>query len=164
MNDNIAFIGLGSNLDGPVTHVEQAIDQLANCAEIYLAKQSKLYQSQPVGPQDQPDFINAVIMIHTNLNPLDLLDIMQDIENKHDRKRLVRWGARTLDLDLLLYNDQIINNARLTVPHPEIPNRAFVLVPLQELNSDLEIPGIGLLSDLINNVDQSSINELSNHE
>lgn len=97
-----------------------------------------------MGPQDQPDYLNSVIEFYTAIEPLDLLDLLQAIESDHQRLRERRWGARTLDLDLLLYGDEQINNARLTVPHPGITERSFVLIPLLELDPDLHVPGLGL--------------------
>ena len=99
-----------------------------------------------MGPQDQPDYLNSVIELYTAIEPLDLLDLLQAIELDHQRRRNRRWGARTLDLDLLLYGDQEITNARLTVPHPGITERSFVLIPLLELDPDLYLPGVGLAS------------------
>ncbi len=145
-----AYIGLGSNLDNPVEQVSrarQAIAALPGVAEIAC---SPLYRSLPVGPQDQPDYINAVMRIATELPPLDLLSQLQQIENQHGRKRIVRWGARTLDLDLLLYGQQIINEPTLIVPHQELAKRGFVLYPLADVAvADMQIPGLGSLSELL---------------
>lgn len=145
-----AYIGLGSNLDDPVAHVTQArlaIAAMPGASEVGF---SPLYCSQPVGPQDQPDYINAVMRIATELEPLVLLRALQAIENRQGRLRLVRWGARTLDLDILLYDQQIINLPELIVPHPELANRSFVLYPLADLAAaDMPIPGLGTLSQLL---------------
>ena len=97
---NTVFIALGSNLDNPVYHVEKGIRDINNLPETEVIKESSLHKSKPVGPQNQPDYINAVIKIITNYEPLPLLDVLQDIENKHHRKRIERWGPRTLDLDI----------------------------------------------------------------
>ncbi|MEE9451383.1 MAG: 2-amino-4-hydroxy-6-hydroxymethyldihydropteridine diphosphokinase, partial [Gammaproteobacteria bacterium] len=110
---------------------------LADCTVI---KSSRLYQSPPLGPQDQPDFINAVVKIHTSTLPHDLLNLLLAIENKHGRIRQQHWGARTLDLDILLYGDQCINDPNLTIPHPEMLKRHFVLAPLREIEPDLVLP------------------------
>lgn len=145
-----AYIGLGSNLDSPVAQIRSArlvIKALDNVKETAF---SSLYASSPMGPQDQPDYVNAVMAVATNLSPLDLLHELQAIELEHGRVRGVqRWGARTLDLDLLLYGDQQIDTEELTVPHKGIAERAFVLCPLNECNPNLVIPGKGKLSDLL---------------
>ncbi|WKJ90466.1 2-amino-4-hydroxy-6-hydroxymethyldihydropteridine diphosphokinase [Methylomonas montana] len=145
-----AYIGLGSNLDDPVVHVNQARLAIAAVPGITEIGFSPLYRSQPVGPQDQPDYINAVMRISTELEPLALLRQLQQIENQHGRLRLVRWGARTLDLDVLLYDQQIINEPDLIVPHPELAKRGFVLYPLADLAAaEMPIPGLGTLSQLL---------------
>ncbi|MDT4289799.1 2-amino-4-hydroxy-6-hydroxymethyldihydropteridine diphosphokinase [Methylomonas sp. MO1] len=145
-----AYIGLGSNLEDSVDHVNRArleISALPGVAEIAF---SPLYRSTPVGPQDQPDYVNAVMRISTELEPLALLRQLQQIENQHGRLRSVRWGARTLDLDVLLYAQQSINEPDLIVPHPELSKRAFVLYPLADVaSSDLKIPGLDSLSQLL---------------
>jgi 2-amino-4-hydroxy-6-hydroxymethyldihydropteridine diphosphokinase len=145
-----AFIGLGSNLDNPVQQIlsaQQAIARLPGVEEIAC---SPLYGSSPVGPQQQPDYINAVMAVRTGLTAQELLAELQQIENAHGRVRTLRWGARTLDLDVLLYGQQIINDSNLVVPHVEIANRAFVLYPLADIVSpDFYIPGHGKLSDLL---------------
>ena len=145
-----AFIGLGSNLDNPVQQINkahQAIAELANVEEVAF---SPLYSSKPVGPQDQPDYINAVMQIKTQLSAQALLAHLQLIENVHGRVRSVRWGARTLDLDVLLYDQMMINEPDLIVPHPQLPNRAFVLYPLADIaNRELLVPGFGRLTELL---------------
>ncbi|MBT6754432.1 MAG: 2-amino-4-hydroxy-6-hydroxymethyldihydropteridine diphosphokinase [Gammaproteobacteria bacterium] len=147
---NTVFIALGSNLDNPVYHVEKGITDISHLPETEVTKESSLHKSKPVGPQNQPDYINAVIKIITNYEPLPLLDVLQDIENKHHRKRAERWGPRTLDLDILMYNDLIINHERLVIPHPEMINREFVLIPLKEItNYDFIIPKYGKLLQYI---------------
>lgn len=145
-----AYIGLGSNLDNPIQHVMSAMREIAASTDIESIASSALYSSQPVGPQDQPDYVNAVVRIKTSLQPIDLLKQCQAIENNHGRKRLVHWGARTLDLDILLYDDCIIDLPDLAVPHRELANRAFVLYPLADIAPiGLSIPGNGRLTDLL---------------
>jgi len=145
-----AFIGLGSNLDHPVQQLSDARRAIAGWAGINEIAFSPLYSSKPVGPQDQPDYVNAVMKIGTDLPALDLLAALQQIENTHGRVRNQRWGARTLDLDVLLYDQQIIQLPQLIVPHPEIPNRAFVLYPMADIAPvDLLLPGFGRLADLL---------------
>ena len=145
-----AYIGLGSNLNDPLQQVVSAVADIEALASIKNIAVSPLYTSQPVGPQDQPDYVNAVMRIKTCLSPINLLKQLQAIENKHGRMRSIRWGARTLDLDVLLYNNQIIGLVDLVIPHPELANRAFVLYPLADIAPpDLRIPEKGLLSDLL---------------
>ncbi|MDH5445777.1 MAG: 2-amino-4-hydroxy-6-hydroxymethyldihydropteridine diphosphokinase [Gammaproteobacteria bacterium] len=144
------YIGIGSNLDNPQNQVTSAIHELAQIPAIQQITASPLYSSTPMGPQDQPDYVNAVVEIHTTLEPLELLDQLQQIEAEHGRIRTTfRWGARTLDLDILLYGEEIINLARLEVPHPGLHERAFVLYPLYEINPNLSIPGRGKLDELL---------------
>lgn len=143
------YIGLGSNLDNPRQHVEQAFDELAALAGCTLAARSSVYRSDPVGPQDQPDFINAVAALDTTLEPHSLLDALQSLEQKHQRVRERHWGPRTLDLDLLLFGEQIINTERLTVPHAYLHERAFVLWPLSEIVPQLVLADGTALSQLL---------------
>lgn len=136
-----AYIGLGSNLAVPLRQVRQAIAELAQLPASRLVAVSRIYRSRPMGPADQPDYINAVAAIETRLLPLKLLDSLQAIEKAHGRVRgAVQWGPRTLDLDLLLYGDEIIAEARLTVPHPGMAERNFVLQPLADIAPSLQLP------------------------
>jgi 2-amino-4-hydroxy-6-hydroxymethyldihydropteridine diphosphokinase len=146
-----AYIGLGSNLDDPVDQVNRAIKQLAELSETGISAHSGLYCSSPMGGMDQPDYVNAVARVDTRLGPEELLTELQAIETAHGRVRNEHWGARTLDLDLLLYGLTTIDTPDLKVPHPGISERAFVLYPLYEIAPDLEIPGLGSLSVLIEN-------------
>lgn len=134
------YIGLGSNLASPVEQLETATAELDRLPLSRLAACSRLYVSQPIGPQDQPDFVNAVAVVDTRLSPLALLDQLQALEQRHARRRLRHWGPRTLDLDLLLYDDTRIDTPRLRVPHPEMHSRGFVLVPLAEVAPTLRLP------------------------
>ena len=145
-----AVVGLGSNLQQPERQLRQALDALRAIAEEGAVKASSLYRSPPMGPQDQPDYINAVAVIETVLEPLELLDQLQQIEQQQGRERKRHWGERTLDLDLLLYGDQSIDHPRLQVPHPGITERSFVLLPMQEVLGDMqEIPGQGELGQWV---------------
>ena len=144
-----AFIGLGSNLENPVAQLAGAIAELASLPNTQLVAQSPFYRSKPVGPQDQPDFINGCVWLQTSLDPLELLDQLQAIEQAHGRERLQHWGPRTLDLDLLLFGEQIIDHPRLQVPHPELPNRDFVLRPLLDLKPQLTLPDGRQLTELL---------------
>lgn len=144
-----AYIGLGSNLDDPESQVRRACDALARLPDSRLMRVSPLYRSDPVGPPGQPDYINAVAMLETALPPESLLDALQGIEQAHGRERLEHWGPRTLDLDILLYGDQRIASDRLTVPHPYLAERPFVLYPLADIAPDIVVPGHGPLADLL---------------
>ena len=135
-----AYIGLGSNLDNPIGHVKQALEDLKQLPQSQLLLASKLYLSKPVGPQDQDNFVNAVALIITELEPLALLDELQTIEQQHQRVRERHWGPRSLDLDLLLFGDQSIQHPRLTVPHAQLSRRDFVVGPLLELCPELVLP------------------------
>ncbi len=144
------YVGLGSNLDNPEAQLSKAITQLEKLPASDYLKCSAFYQSKPVGPQDQPDFVNAVAMLDTGLGALTLLDYLHAIEDQQGRVRdEERWGPRILDLDLLLYGDEQINEDRLIVPHPEMHKRDFVLFPLHEIAPDLDIPGLGPVADLL---------------
>lgn len=135
-----AFIGLGSNQQAPQQQLQTALRALAALPDTELVACSSFYRSAPVGPQDQPDFINAVAQLATALSPLALLDHLQTIEQQQGRVRDQYWGPRTLDLDLLLYGEQVIDHPRLQVPHPHMWERAFVLRPLAELLAELQPP------------------------
>jgi 2-amino-4-hydroxy-6-hydroxymethyldihydropteridine diphosphokinase len=143
------FIGLGSNLADPEAQVKTAIADIERLAAVQLLSGSSLYKSPPMGPQDQPDYINAVVEIETTLSAHELLDKLQDIEQQHGRLRQRHWGERTLDLDLLIYGDSQIDDQRLQVPHPGIAQRAFVLYPLAEIAPELVIPGLGQTNTLL---------------
>ena len=145
------FIGLGSNLENPVTQVTTALLELERLDQCRNLIHSSLYRSDPVGPPGQPDYINAVASLETSLQPLELLDAMQAIEQQHQRVRIQHWGPRTLDLDLLLFGDQLINNDRLTVPHSYLQERNFVLFPLAEIAPNLSIPGGKTLPEYLKN-------------
>ena len=153
----IVYIGLGSNMRSPEQQIKSAIKSIKGVVKTRVLKISSLYKSRPVGPQNQNDYVNAVIKIDTNLMPLELLECMQDIENQHGRIRIERWGPRTLDLDILMFGEKIIKDSKLTVPHPEIENRSFVLVPLAEIDSNCLIPGKGPVANLLNVVDQKDL-------
>ena len=148
--DARAYIGLGSNLDDPATQIRAGMAALARLAETRVEVCSSLYHSAPVGRQDQPDFVNAVCRVRTGLAPLALMHDLLEIESQHGRERRgEKGGPRTLDLDLLLYGGEAIQSAALTVPHPRLHERAFVLYPLSELEPDLVIPGHGSLRELL---------------
>jgi 2-amino-4-hydroxy-6-hydroxymethyldihydropteridine diphosphokinase len=133
-------IGLGSNLGDSPQILTRAIDQLGAVPHIQLKKVASYYRTKPIGPP-QPDYLNSAATLNTSLLPWQLLDILQDIENSAGRTREVRWGARTLDLDLLFYGAWQIDSPRLQVPHPRLAERGFVLVPLAEIAGDWECDG-----------------------
>jgi len=152
-----AFIGLGSNLQQPLTQIHNALKELAQLPQSKLTKHSSLYETAPMGPPglsgqpdyEQPGYINAVAELATELAPEQLLDQLQSIENSHHRERgEVQWGPRTLDLDLLLYGDEIIETERLTVPHPGITERNFVLIPMVEISPELKLPDGRAIAEL----------------
>ena len=143
---NIAYIALGANLGDPAATLRAAFGALANLPESRVGRCSSLYRTAPVGNTEQPEFINAVATLQTNLEPESLLDALLDIEARFGRIRAEKNGPRTLDLDLLLYNNQQLNLPRLILPHPRLHLRAFVLYPLAELAPDLQLPGRGNLA------------------
>lgn len=157
MSDHHAWIGLGSNLGDPRRQVERALEALDRLPLTRRAATSRLYASRPLGPQDQPDFINAVALLETRLSPLALLDQLQALEQRHRRVRQRRWGPRTLDLDLLLFDDRRLALPRLTVPHPEMTHRAFVMVPLAELAPSLRLPDGRRVSELARALDDGNL-------
>ena len=145
-----AYIGLGSNLQQPQQQVLRALKTLSELSLSRLLRRSPLYRTAPLGVPGQPDYVNAAALLETALGPLDLLDQLQRIEHEMGRRRDgVRWGARIIDLDLLLYDDRQMDHPRLQLPHPELHRRAFVLVPLADIApADLKVPGQGALQEL----------------
>lgn len=142
-----AFVALGSNLDEPVKQVEKGLVHLDAAADLRVVACSGLYASDPMGPENQPAYINAVCEIATTLSPLQLLETLLAIESDRGRKRDTgRWGPRVLDLDLLLFGQRILRTPRLTVPHPGMLERSFVLLPLLEIAPGCIVPGKGAAS------------------
>ncbi len=153
-----AYIAIGSNLSDPVAQAQKAIEALRHHPHITLIACSSLYSSTPMGPQDQPDYINAVAEIQTQLSPLELLDCTQAIELEQGRVRKEeRWGPRSLDLDIVLYGDQVIDNERLTVPHYGMKVREFVVYPLYEIAPNLSLPDGTELKSLVDTVDHNGL-------
>lgn len=144
----LAYIGLGSNLQQPLLQIQQALQELAQLTNTELLRCSPFYCSRAIGPE-QPDFINAAALLNTELSPLSLLDELQKIEQTHQRQREMHWGPRTLDLDLLLYDQQHIDVPRLKVPHPFLTQRAFVILPLLDLDKNLTLPNGNRLQDYL---------------
>jgi len=151
-----AYIGVGSNLDNPVEQVRQGIDSLRRLPDSSVVLQSGLYRSAPMGPQDQPDFINAVVAIITRLEPAELLSLMMAIERDQGRDRSAeRWGPRTLDLDLLAFSTVIMSSDNLTLPHPGIAVRNFVLLPWREIAPHYRVPGLATVAQLAQSIPAS---------
>jgi 2-amino-4-hydroxy-6-hydroxymethyldihydropteridine diphosphokinase len=166
------YIALGSNLDNPLQQVECALQSLAKLPSSSLAATSPWYRSAAVGPGQQPDYINGVAELLTDLEPLPLLAAMQAIELQQHRQRLQHWGPRTLDLDLLLYGDEQIELPTLTVPHPRMLQRNFVLYPLFDIAPDLQLAAGNSLKNQLKQcpmgelqlVDSNSYSTMSGHQ
>ncbi len=143
------YIGLGSNLENelgsPIEHVKQAFKKIQEEEKIRTERISSFYTSVPMGPQDQPDFVNAVVGFETQLTPFELLAFCQQLEQQAKRARLRHWGERSLDVDILLYGDEEVNTSQLTIPHAGLHERNFVLIPLRELAPDLMINGKSII-------------------
>lgn len=134
-----AYIGIGSNLEDPYLQVNTAILNLDKLPHSNLISQSSVYSSKPQGPQDQPDFVNAVAKITTTLSPLELLSSLQKQEQAQGKIKLRHWGERLIDLDILLFDNVEVNSEKLTIPHPQMHLRDFVLLPLAEIEPNIEI-------------------------
>jgi 2-amino-4-hydroxy-6-hydroxymethyldihydropteridine diphosphokinase len=155
-----AYVALGANLEDPVAQVKAGIAALATLPRTQLRAESSLYRTAPVGYADQPDFINAVAAIDTELSPRGLLDALLAIEIEHGRVRQFANAPRTLDLDVLLYADWQVHEDGLTIPHPRMHERAFVLAPLNEIAPDCVIPGRGKVGALLRAVDSAGVTRL----
>ena len=155
-----AFIALGSNLGDPRAKVRGGFAELNHLPTTHLLASSSLYASAPMGYTDQPDFINAVAKIETNLGPRELLEALLAIERRHGRQREILNGPRTLDLDLLLYGTLQLEEAGLTIPHPRMHERAFVLMPLVEIEPECVIPGRGRAADWLAKCANRAIKEV----
>ena len=152
------WLGLGSNQQNPVARLHEALEHLGSLDEIEIIATSSFYQTPPWGDEQQDDFINAVVRLETSLEPVALLARTKAIETRMGRKRTSRrWGPRVIDIDLLLYGDEQHVSGQLEVPHPRMHERAFVLLPLAELDASLEIPGQGRVADLLGDLDCSGI-------
>ncbi|MDN4527473.1 2-amino-4-hydroxy-6-hydroxymethyldihydropteridine diphosphokinase [Fictibacillus fluitans] len=138
---NMVYLSLGSNLGNREEYIRQAVQELEAHPDMEVRMVSSLYETDPVGYTDQPPFLNAAVRVQTSLSAEELLSITQKIENKLERIREIRWGPRTIDLDILLYNSERIHSDTLHIPHPRMLERAFVLIPLLEIAPDLTFPG-----------------------
>ncbi|MFC6632820.1 2-amino-4-hydroxy-6-hydroxymethyldihydropteridine diphosphokinase [Microbulbifer taiwanensis] len=156
----LAYIGLGSNLAEPLKQLRCALDAIAEIPGTRLLRCSSFYRSAPVGPDGQPDYVNAVAELETALPPLQLLDRLQAIENAQGRERTVRWGARTLDLDILLFGRQQLDEPRLQIPHPHMGSRNFVLLPLAELEPQLQLPSGESIQALLQQCPQNRLEKI----
>jgi 2-amino-4-hydroxy-6-hydroxymethyldihydropteridine diphosphokinase len=156
----IAYVGIGSNQDRPEKQVEQALLELDRLPHSRVVSRSSLYKSAPVGFADQPDFINAVAQLETGVSADRLLSELQQIEAQHGRKRSFTDAPRSLDLDLLMFGNSELKTKDLTLPHPRMHERAFVLKPLVEISPEVSIPGIGTAKDLLKNVEHQIVEKL----
>jgi 2-amino-4-hydroxy-6-hydroxymethyldihydropteridine diphosphokinase len=154
---NIAYIGMSSNLGDKINNCRKALKEIESENGIMVLKRSSLYKSEPVGYKNQDWFINLVIKIKTSLIPIDLLKIINNIENKLKRVRIIRWGPRTIDLDILLYNNDIIELPELRIPHPLLHKRRFVLLPFSEIDPDIVHPLLNKkISEILKELDDTS--------
>lgn len=151
------FLGLGSNLEQPLVQLSRALREVHEIPTTSLVRVSSFYDTVPIGLANQPNFVNAVAELQTQLNPSELLNHLIEIEAAHQRVRTVRDGPRTLDLDILLYGDICMNEPMLTIPHPRMHERAFVLWPLAEIAPELAIPGRGYVLELLVALDVSGV-------
>lgn len=157
-DSNVAYIGLGSNLENPLQQLQQAIERLNGIAHTQCINTSHFYGSSAVGPGEQPDYVNAAACLHTKLSAIELLDALQAIENEQGRTRgELRWTPRTLDLDILLFNQDTISSQRLQVPHPRLAERHFVLQPLLDINPELILPNGDSIQELLNALSQTGL-------
>jgi 2-amino-4-hydroxy-6-hydroxymethyldihydropteridine diphosphokinase len=154
----LAFIALGSNQASPLEQVGSALDALAAIPQSRVVATSSFYRTPPLGPQDQPDYLNAAVALETNLSPDALLDHTQRIELEHGRVRKAeRWGPRTLDLDIMLFGSEVISTPRLTVPHYDMKNRAFMLVPLLEIAPQCAFPDGQRVANVLETLSRAGI-------
>lgn len=162
VDERLAYVGIGSNLDDPERQVRAAIDALTRLPRTRFVRASRLYRTAPWGNAAQPAFVNAAAVVSTTLAPRELLEALLAIERAQGRVRDgARWGPRVIDLDILVYGDARIDEPGLHVPHPHLGERAFVLLPLADLDADLEIPGQGRVGALVGHVDATGCTALA---
>lgn len=149
MKRNAVYLSLGSNMGDKEAYLKQAVQLLEEVPDLAVTAKSSLYLTEPLGFREQDFFLNAVLAIETMLEPRALLTVTQEIEHRLARKRTIRWGPRTMDIDILLYNADEMTDPELVIPHPEMHRRRFVLAPLAEINPNLVIPGKGEVSKLL---------------
>jgi 2-amino-4-hydroxy-6-hydroxymethyldihydropteridine diphosphokinase len=150
-------LSLGSNIGERFQHLQTAVTKINQNKKISNVLSSSVYETKPVGGPEQDNFLNAVICLDTELTPFELLEFTQKIENEAERIREVRWGPRTLDIDVLVYGKTVIDSEVLSIPHPRISERAFVIIPWLEIEPTAQIPNIGLLKDLKNRITYSDV-------
>ena len=136
---NKAYLGLGTNMGDRLEYLNSACTILSQYENINITNKSKIYETKAWGYTDQADFLNMCLEIETSLDEFQLLEVCGEVEQKLNRERIIRWGPRTIDVDILFFNDIILNNEKLSIPHPRISERAFVLIPLMDLNTNLVI-------------------------
>jgi len=149
----VAYVGLGANLGAREETLRRAVELLGAADGVDVLAVSQLHETEPVGVVDQPPFLNGAVAIETARAPRDLLDLLLEIERLLGRVRDERWGPRTIDLDLLVYGDEVVDEPGLRVPHPRLHERRFALEPLAELEPELDVPGHGLVSDVLAELD-----------
>lgn len=158
---NVSFIALGTNIEPRKAHIDRALASLSDHENIQMIRKSSIYETAPVGYVDQANFLNMVIQVRTSLTSLQLLHVCQDIEKELGRERTIRFGPRTIDLDILLFNNENKDTEQLTIPHPRMHERAFVLVPLEEIAGDCVVSTFGLsIKDLVNNLSKEQIKDV----
>ena len=161
MDTHTAYLGIGTNLGDKKANLRAAVMLLDSDESVKVVAASSLYSTKPVGVEDQPDFINAVIAVKTTLQPADLLKLCNNIELQLGRVRTIRWGPRVIDIDILLYNDAIIRDNDLIIPHSHMMERVFVLIPLAEIAPDVILPG-GITSlEAANQVERAGIERIN---
>lgn len=163
---NKAYLGLGTNMGEREIYLSSAVKLLDNYENIVVTNKSKIYETKAWGYTDQADFLNMCIEIKTSLNEYELLKVCQEVELKLNRERIIRWGPRTIDVDILFFNDIILNNEDLCIPHPRISERAFVLIPLMDINKNLLIKGkvIGEYLNSLTNEERDEVKEYIGNE
>ena len=158
-----AFLSLGSNMGDRLEYLSKAIDKIAEIQGCNILNKSRVYETEPWGYENQEAFLNLCISVETYLSPYELLESLQTIELELDRVRKIHWGPRTIDIDILLFDDIICEDDKLTIPHPRMSERAFVLIPLYDIEKNLIIDGIKL-EDLINKIDTRGIKEYKKND
>ncbi|MGX4600644.1 2-amino-4-hydroxy-6-hydroxymethyldihydropteridine diphosphokinase [Faecalimicrobium sp. JNUCC 81] len=159
---NKAYLGLGTNMGDRLEYISSACEILSNNNNIEITNKSKLYETKAWGYTDQADFLNLCLEIETSLDEYGLLKVCQEVEQKLNRERIIRWGPRTIDVDILFFNDIILNNENLSLPHPRISERAFVLIPLMDLNQNLFIKG-KVISEYLNSLTNEERDEVKEY-
>ena len=152
----VAF-SIGSNLGNRFEHLQRAVELISGTIEIFNVKLSKIYETKPVGGPSQDDYLNAVVVAETKLTPIDLLELVQKIESDGNRVRETHWGPRSIDVDILAFDQVVLDGSNLTIPHPRISERAFVLVPWNDVDPNFVVPGLGAVSDLLSRVDSTGV-------